>query len=202
MQFGDSSCASSLFDITFSSPTSSAAPSSSSTPIPIKSFLLSRKPYSNDSLERIKLIDSVVNCIVKLNLPLSIVDEKPFIQMISDCNNRLRLPCRQTLTNKLIPAKAKEAKLVLKELLKSAKHCSLTCDGWTSEAGDAYLGVTVHFVKDWTLRSHFLALKNVLNKHTAENLLIDLKKVISEWLLDGKVIAVSADGAYNIKSVS
>ena len=142
IQLTDSPLKAGIFDITFSSPSSSSSTDSFKTPspMPIKTFLLSKTPYGKDSAERTKLIESVLNCIVKLNLPLSIVDEKPFIQMISDCNNRLRLPCRQTVSNKLIPAKATLAKENLKSLLTSIRFCSLTCDGWTSVGCDSYLG--------------------------------------------------------------
>jgi hypothetical protein len=63
-------------------------------------------------------------------------------------------------------------------------------------------GVTVHFVIDWTLKSFILALKHLEKQHTAENLLSELRQVISKWGLSQKVMTVSADGAYNIKSVS
>jgi hypothetical protein len=56
-------------------------------------------------------------------------------------------------------------------------------------------------VKDWTLKSYVLALKHVTKAHTADNLLSELREVISDWGIDRKVITVSADGAYNIKSV-
>ncbi len=112
----------------------------SSVNTPIKTFLLSKTPYSIDSTERLKLIDSLINCIVKLNLPLSIVDADPFIKFISDCNNKFSIPCRQTLTKKLIPEKARQGKKELQILLDTVKYCSLTCDGWTSEAGQSYLG--------------------------------------------------------------
>jgi len=47
---------------------------------------------------------------------------------------------RQTLTKKLIPEKARQGKKELQILLDTVKYCSLTCDGWTSEAGQSYLG--------------------------------------------------------------
>jgi len=59
----------------------------------------------------------------------------------------------------------------------------------------------VHFVDDWILKSYVLALKHVTKKHTAENLLSELREVIEEWDLSSKVTTVSADGAFNIKKV-
>ena len=64
------------------------------------------------------------------------------------------------------------------------------------------IGVTVHFVKFWKLRSNFLALKHTPKSHTSVNLISELKDVIGEWDLTSKVIAISADGASNIKKVN
>ncbi len=86
-------------------------------------------------------------------------------------------------------------------MLNQVDHVSLTCDGWTSKGHNSYLGVTVHFVDDWILKSYVLALKHVTKKHTAENLLSELREVIEEWDLSSKVTTVSADGAFNIKKV-
>ena len=115
-----------------------------STPVkstPIKTLLLSKTPYAADNVYRLKLLDSVIECIVKLNLPLSIVYEEPFSKMLSTANNKFRLPCRQTVTKRIIPDKAKQAKSDLQDLLDCIKYCSFTCDGWTSEGSDPYLGI-------------------------------------------------------------
>jgi hypothetical protein len=61
--------------------------------------------------------------------------------------------------------------------------------------------VTVHYVSSWKLSTNFLALKLMTIEHTSENLLSELKEVVGKWKLDDKVIAVSADGAANIKNV-
>ena len=104
-------------------------------------MLLSKTPYSQDSKERNTLVDSVLTCIVKLNLPISMVDEPAFVKMLGAFNNRLRVPCRQTFRNTLIPAKAAAAKAGLKNILETIGFCSLTCDGWTSNASHSYLGI-------------------------------------------------------------
>ncbi len=76
---------------------------------PLKSFLPSKASYDKNSVKSIRLVDHVLDFIVKMNMPLSIVDAKPFVNMISACNNKFRLPCRQTVTNKLVPPKAAAA---------------------------------------------------------------------------------------------
>ena len=56
---------------TISSPACSSEKSTSikqSSSTPIKAFLLSKAPYAQDSVERFKLIDSVINCIKFLSI--------------------------------------------------------------------------------------------------------------------------------------
>jgi len=47
-----------------------------------------------------------------------------------------------------------------------------------------------------------LALKHAPESHTSENLIKEIKEVVSAWGLSDKVIAISADGASNIKKVN
>jgi hypothetical protein len=168
---------------------------------PLKAMLLSNTPYHNNSVEKNKLISSLLDLIVEMNLPISIVDHPAMVRYTSNLNNRFRIPCRQTYTNTIIPQRSKASKDQLRKLLDGVSHCSLTCDGWTSIASNSYLGVTVHFVLDWTLKSYILALKHLEKQHTAENLLAALKEVTTQWGISKKVMTVSADGAYNIKKV-
>jgi len=103
--------------------------------------------------------------------------------------------------NFFILYKAQACKDTLKKMLADVEHCSLTCDGWTSVGQNSYLGVTVHFVVDWRLKSYVLALKHLQKSHTAENLLAELKEVMKNAGVCKKVVTVSADGAFNIKKV-
>lgn len=166
---------------------------------PLKTLLLSNTPYHSNSVEKNKLINSLLDLIVEVNLPISIVDHPALVKYTSHLNNRFRIPCRQTYTNTIIPQKSKDRKEVLKTILGGIEHCSLTCDGWTSVGHNSYLGVTVHFAVEWELKSYILALKHVQKSHTAENLLTEIKELMTKWEINHKVVTVSADGAYNIK---
>ena len=106
---------------------------------PLKSFLLSKEPYQDNSLEKQCLNDLLVNYIVGSNQPLSIVDDPKLIKFLNKLNPKYRVPCRQTITNKLKPEKTKEAKNNLQLLFNNINYCSATCDGWTSLANQSYL---------------------------------------------------------------
>ena len=81
---------------------------------PIKTLLTAKNPYDEDSAQKRKLIDSLIDFIIKTNQPLSLVDDEYFVKMLSSFDNRLRLSLRQTVTNKLIPLKIEEKKTLFK----------------------------------------------------------------------------------------
>ena len=84
------------------------------TNIPIMNLLTAKNPYDEDSAQKRKLIDSLIDFIIKTNQPLSLVDDEYFVKMLSSFDNRLRLSLRQTVTNKLIPLKIEEKKTLFK----------------------------------------------------------------------------------------
>ncbi len=86
--------------------TSSQSPLSTPTKnTPLKSMLLSQTPYHNNSVERNKLLNLVLELIVDMNLPISIVDHPSFVKLTNGLNNRFKLPCRQTMRKTVIPQK-------------------------------------------------------------------------------------------------
>ena len=165
-------------------------------------MFVAKTPFAKNTKEYTQLMDLFINFLVKLNLPLHFVDEPAFVNMLSGFNNRFKLPCRQTMSKSIIPSKAASAKAILKNKLRMVDYCSLTCDGWTSEGGHSYLGLTVHYIESFQLKSYLLALKHMTKKHTSEVLLDELNSVLDSWELRSKVLAISADGAYNIRKVN
>ena len=66
-----------------------------------------------------------------------------------------------------------------------------------------YTTVTCHFVdSSWVLKSAVLAITNLTNYHTAENIAKELKRITNEWNIMNKVVAVVTDNAaYVVASV-
>lgn len=74
------------------------------------------------------------------NQPLSISDNLKLIKFLNKLNPKYRVPCCQTITNKLVPEKTEEARTNLQLLFNNIDTCSTKCDGWTSLANQSYLG--------------------------------------------------------------
>ena len=65
-------------------------------------------------------------------------------------------------------------------------------------ATDSYLGVSVHFIRDWKCRSYILQTREVQESHTAEVVAKNLESVHSEWRLEEKLVSITRDNAHNI----
>lgn len=143
---------------------------------------------------------AVLLFIVRGMHPLSLVDNEHFITLVKELDPKINLSCRTTLTNVLLPKLYEEAKTKLREELASVNHVALTTDGWTSNTGDSYITVTVHYIN-----SHLKMITRVLNTsfvpqaHTSENICAFLKEVANEWNIDEKIVAIVTDNASNMK---
>jgi len=79
--------------------------------------------------------------------PVSIVEDKGFIEYNKRLNASYCLPSRKTLS-KWIGDKAKHVKADVMECMKTLNNLSVTCDMWTSRATEGYLTVTAHGISD------------------------------------------------------
>lgn len=94
------------------------------------------------------------------------------------------------------------AKGKLEERIVQTNNYALTTDTWTSLTGDNYMTVTLHMLIDWELSSYVLSTTCSNERHTAENLQIQLKDTIINWKLPNAEDAhfvVTTDNAANIK---
>jgi hypothetical protein len=113
---------------------------------------------------------------------------------------RIVLPSRSTLTSTLLPELYEAAKSKLHEELDSCKYVALTTDGWSSNVGDPYITVTVHYVtKNLKMMSRVLTTSHMPQAHTGENICKFLKETASVWRIENKIVAVVTDNAANVK---
>lgn len=62
----------------------------------------------------------------------------------------------------------------------------------------SFIGVTGHMIVDFKLHTVLLACARVKGRHTAENILHYYEKVVSDYDLSGKIVAVVTDNAANM----
>lgn len=88
--------------------------------------------------------------------------------MIRALNPRFQSPSQDILSNTLIPAWYAVEKENIKKTLQDKRHVAVTADGWTSIAQDHYLTVSVHYVREGSMKEKVLHKRAVYTSQTGE----------------------------------
>ena len=129
--------------------------------------------------------------------PVSIVDDKGFVDFVRVLDPKCTAPSRCTLMHNHLPQLYTCEQQFLLEELESNNHCCITTDMWTTQG---YLTVTCHYInEDMELKSAVLSTHHIEECHTAENLLSILKNITDKWNITSKVHCVITDSGANIK---
>ncbi|CAG9830004.1 unnamed protein product [Diabrotica balteata] len=144
---------------------------------------------------------SLLKLIVTDFQPVSIVENRGFIEYTKKLNPLYTLPSRQVLTNRLLPEKYVEIQTKIKTLLGTVQYVSLTTDIWQSDSNKSYISVTCHFINNMKLCSQTLSVKELEQEHhTGRNVADHLSKCIEDWNLDNKIVTFISDNGSNIKN--
>lgn len=119
-------------------------------------------------------------------------------------NPSYKLPSRKTISSNLLPLAYNKILEKVKSEISNVTAVSVTTDAWTSLSNDSYLAITVDFLKDidndCEMKSFLLDCFQFSERHTAENLAKEIKRVLSEWSLEKNISAVVTDNAANVKA--
>lgn len=151
--------------------------------------------------EQKKEIDNkLLQLITKDFQPFSIVDDVGFREYTKALNPSYSLPSRKTVSSTLLPAKYEEVYTKTKEIIKEATAVTITTDCWTSCKNESYIAVTAHYITpDFKPKSLLLETTTLDERHTSTVLANELRRVITEWNLQNKILLVVSDNAANIK---
>ena len=123
-------------------------------------------------------------------LSFSIVQSSSFKSLVTKLNKNAKHHDRHTIRKKTVEMAA-ILKQKIKLLLKN-KFVSITCDKWTSNVNQSYLGVTAHIIDDdWKMKSFVLTCSptNSSIGSTAEELYTDITEVFTDYELDNSNIS-------------
>lgn len=126
----------------------------------ITEFFQKQKPVEQypQNYEKKKHIDRAIGLMVAIDFqPFQIVENTGFQTLIEELDPHYKIICRQKLTKFIIPEIYYLCKLATEGILNDVPFLSLTADGWTSVANEAYIGVTCHFINaDWEFQRMLL----------------------------------------------
>ena len=123
----------------------------------MRSFLCSNVRYSSSDPRQKKITDALVSFIATDLLPLSLVESSSFRNLVGLLDPKYSVPSRKHFSQTLLTNKVSDVERRLKTQLQQAQSVCLTIDLWSSRQMRGYMGVTGHFILNWTLHSVLLS---------------------------------------------
>ena len=117
-----------------------------------------KKYGAHDSRQK-QLDDALVLYVACDLVPFSVVESPYFNGLLKSADPRYQMPTRKHLVNKLLQDKVSQVKEDVKRNLGKAKNICLTLDIWSSRQMRSYLGITAHYIINWSFENVVLACK-------------------------------------------
>ncbi|XP_065895780.1 zinc finger BED domain-containing protein 4-like [Dysidea avara] len=143
---------------------------------------------SNSALHK-KITRGIAGMMIHDFQPYSFVEDRGFSELMQQLEPHYQIPHRTTFSRSIVPSMYKEAR---KEVESKPSD--------TSEANNAYLGLTCHFLTaDFELVLLCLAVEPFTGRHTGVNIASCLKQILRDFTIDqAAVSAVITDHASNM----
>ena len=151
-----------------------------------------------------KITRSIAGMMIHDFQPYSLVCDRGFKGLMQQLEPRYEIPHRTTFLRSVIPSIYEEVKQDVKSRLvlvqEEKSKVALTTDMWTSEANDAYLGLSCHFLTvDFELVSLCLTVEHFSGRHTGANIASCLKQILIDYGINHSAVStVVADNASNM----
>lgn len=146
-----------------------------------------------------KIDMALVKMITKDYQPLSIVEDKGFVEFTLLLQPQYKLPSRKKLSCDILPNLYLQEVGKLKAILDAIQNVSITTDIWTSDSNRSYITVTCHFIHQYQFHSHTLSTEEIPGKHTGEHISTVLEKIFCKWNILQKITTIVSDNGSNIK---
>ena len=103
-------------------------------------------------------------------VPFCKLESPHFRSFVSALDQRYQVPSRKHLVNTLLQEEATRVHSDVMQQLSCAESVCVTLDIWSSRPMRSYLGITGHFLVDWSMKSVVLACKRFRGRHTADSI--------------------------------
>ncbi|CAF1449987.1 unnamed protein product, partial [Rotaria sp. Silwood1] len=142
-----------------------------------------RLPLTSD--RSIHLTKLIADLIIYNFLPLSIVESPHLQAILAETEPSYIIPRRKYFTNNVLQEMYNEVQQKAYEELQQAPGICLTTDIWTSQANQAYMTITAHFIEN----------------RTAERIVERLESICDKWSISDKIICLVSDTCPTMRKV-
>ena len=164
----------------------------------MRHFLCSSVKYSTTDPRQKKITDALVSFIATDLLPLSLVESSSFRNLVGLLDPKYSVPSRKHFSQTLLTNKVSDVEKRLKTQLQQAQSVCLTIDLWSSRQMRGYMGVTGHFILNWTLHSVLLSCSRFHGRHTSDNISHHVEETLTCFEVATKISHVITDNASNM----
>jgi hypothetical protein len=153
---------------------------------------------ANTNIRQQQISNSIVlNLIIGMGLPLSIVDNVSFRNFMNDVDSRYQPISRRNITRSFLPVLEKQCTTKLKEICSKSPYVSLTLDCWSDRRMRTYFGITLHTIVDDKYKSYLLSFEQLHGKHSGEKIAAEFDRIIQIYDLKDKIVRLVTDNASN-----
>ena len=143
---------------------------------------------------------SIAKWFVKDTRPAGMVQDEGFVRLMAVVAPEYEVPCQDTITKYIDTVYIEEHSKVLEELA-GVDHCAVTSDGGAASNAMSFQNTNVHFIdKDMNLKHRTLAVRENMEKHTAENYRVKTDEVLEEFGVADKVFMYVTDNENKMKA--
>ncbi|CAF3849642.1 unnamed protein product [Rotaria magnacalcarata] len=158
----------------------------------------SHSTYNANHPRQMELLMGVVkNLIIKLGLPLSIVERPAFIKFMETVDPKFVLTSRRTLTRTTIPLLYEKMHDQLKMFCSTATFLSLALDVWSDRRLRSFCVITAHAIINGTFKSYVLDFVPLWGSHNGSLLLQTYEEIVNRFGIKDKVIRLFTDSSSN-----
>lgn len=161
-------------------------------------FVQPRQKYATTDPHQRELNDALLNYIAGDLVPLLTMESAPFQHFVRLLDPCFVMPSRKHLSTTLITAKDNAIHTKLKAEMRDTDPICLTIDLWSSRHMHSFMGITGHYVKDWSLSSVNLACHRFRGRHTADNILQQYEDTLAMFEISDQISHLVTDSASNM----
>ena len=122
--------------------------------------------YEKTSQRHKQITGAISRYICKGMAPVYVVEKDSFRDLIHTLDPRYVMPSRKHFSKVELPHLYASCRAEVEREVCSATNYALTTDMWMSRATQPYMSLTIHFIKDWTLRGRCLQTVYFPDDHT------------------------------------
>ena len=102
------------------------------------------------------------------------------------------------MSTKLLQVKSTEIRNNVKHQHQKAKSVCLTIVLWSNRQRKAFMGITDHFILDWSMESVMGCCSRFKDKHTADNIRHTYEEMVASFEIADKISTIVSDNALNM----